>query len=99
MARSTRRRNITGKRKRSLGGNKHGRSSRKVIKFTRGSTAPRPFAQNLIMARGDLRRQEEEEENQRRQVREISQSFSNSKKKKPPFRPLGLGMGMPGPSI
>jgi hypothetical protein len=84
MARSTRRRNITGKRKRSLGGNKDGRLSRKVIKFTKGSTKPRPSALRHIYARGELRRREEEEEELRRQSTRRSQSTS----RKTPSRSL-----------
>lgn len=96
MARSTRRRNITGKRKRSLGGNKDGRLSRKVIKFTKGSTKPRPFAYERIRARGESRRREEEEEARMLEVRRRSQS---SRRNTPAAIPNHRNPGMWGPGF
>jgi len=97
MGRTTRRRNITGKRKRSLGGNRNGTSRRTSLKiFRKGPINHRPSALRRIYARGDLRRQEEEEENRRRKVRAMIRSFSG--KKKPRSGSLSLGLGMPNPS-
>ena len=60
------------------------KSSRKSVKFRRGSTEPRPSALRHIYARGESRRLEEEEEELRRQVRRMSQSTS----RKTPSRSL-----------
>jgi hypothetical protein len=50
------------------------KSSRKSVKFRRGSTEPRPSALRRIYARGESRRLEEEEEELRRQSTRRSQS-------------------------
>jgi hypothetical protein len=95
MARSTRRRNNTRKRKGNLGGN---RTSLKT--FRNGSSAPSKSASRHINFRGNSRRQAATEQRELEDIKKISQSFSskNFPKKKPPFRPLGLGLGvgMPG---
>jgi hypothetical protein len=97
MGRTTRRRNITGKRKRSLGGNRNGTSRRTSLKiFRKGPINHRPSALRRIYARGDLRRQAAMEEREREEREAILQSFSG--KKRPRSRSLSLGLGMPNPS-